>query len=257
MPFIRHALLPFAAFALAGSAVAQIPPAPPLTPLQFSLQARSQFSGSAGLVSSGVFFAIGGGGPSGPAVGVHGVGQESNVTADNEASARALWSFEILGPVGVIVPILIGGLYSASYDGGGLGSGGLALGEDRFRMTTVMSFRCSSSDTSGCDSAHGNHSQDFVLNQSALSGIETFISISAGGVLRGNVGDPGTFSVSLDPLITIDPSFARASEFTLFVSPGAESIAVAAVPEPGTWLMLLAGTAGMGGIARRRQRASR
>ena len=256
MPFIRHALLPIAALALAGSALAQVPVPPPLTPLQFSLQAQSQFSGSAGVLTSGVFFAIGGGGPNGPSVGVHGTGQERIVTADNEASARALWSFEIFGPAGVTVPILIGGLYSASYDGGGLGSGGVALGEDRFRMTNVMSFRCSASDTSGCDSSRGGHSQDFVLHQGAISGIETFISIAAGGVLRGNVGDPGTFSVTLDPLITIDPSFARASEFTLFVSPGAESIAVAAVPEPDTWLMLLAGTVAMGGIARRRQRAA-
>ncbi|MEP7299314.1 MAG: PEP-CTERM sorting domain-containing protein [Burkholderiales bacterium] len=252
-PF-KSLLLSIVAMAITGSAGAQ---APSLTPLQFSLQAQSQSSDSAGLVSSGAFSAVGGGGPRGPAVAVHGTGQERIASADNEASARALWSFEILGPAGVTVPILIGGLYSASYDGGGYASGGLALGEDRFRMTYVMTFRCSSSTTADCDSSNGNHSQGFVLKQSALSGYETFISISAGGVLRGDAGDLGTFNAMLDPLITIDPSFARASEFTLFVSPGAEAITVAAVPEPDSWLLLLAGAATMAGVARRRQRAPR
>ncbi len=186
MTLMKSVLLSIAVLAMADFAGAQ---APSLTPLQFSLQAQSQSSDSAGLVSSGAFSVVGGGGPRGPAVAVQGTGPERIATADNEASARALWSFEILGPAGVTVPILIGGLYSASYDGGGYASGGLALGEDRFRMTYVMPFRCSSSTTADCDSSNGNHLQGFVLKQSALSGYETFISISAGGVLRRDSRD--------------------------------------------------------------------
>ncbi len=183
------------------------PPAGPGLPLtEFSLHAKSSFLATAGIVSAGTFFAEGGTSPSGPAIQVHGVGLVSNVSADIEASAAALWAFEIAGPVNVAVPVVIHGLYNASFDTAFGVNGGLAMGVDRFRLDQVFSFRCSGGNTSsGCDDPSGIHSS-FTLHAMALSGFETFLQITVGGSLFG--ASPtmlGTFTGGIDPVISIDP----------------------------------------------------
>jgi hypothetical protein len=249
-----------AALLAVPSAGAQaLPPAPPTGPalplVQFNLQAQSNFASSAGLVSSAAFAAVGGTSSSGPAVAVHGLGQASNVTDNNMASASALWAFQIAGPANVAVPIIITGLFSGEKSNAFGVSGGVALGIDRFRLDRIATFRCLASDSTDCDSSHGDHSTSFALHQMALSGFETFINISVGGSVQGAApGMLGEFTASLDPIISIDPTFARASEFTLYVSPDAYAT-VMAVPEPGTFSLLLAGLAVGTGIARRARRA--
>ena len=143
------------------------------------------------------------------------------------------------------MPVVIHGLYNASFDNAFGVNGGLALGVDRFRLDQVFSFRCSGGNTSGCDDPSGIHSS-FTLNAMALSGYETFLQITVGGSLFG--ASPTMLGVFTGG---IDPSFARASEFTLFSSPDAHD-GVAAVAEPGTYAMLLAGLAVVGVLARRR-----
>ena len=52
----------------------------------------------------------------------------------------------------------------------------------------------------------------------------------------------GSPAVSIDPLFTIDPSFADASQYQLIFSPGVSDIAPGAasgVPEPPVWMMML------------------
>ncbi len=229
--------------------------APTLMPVQFSLQAQSTYLGQEGIASSGPFFASGSLDAAGPRVAVHGEGLSSVVNAENEASAQALWAFWIAGPAGVDVPILITGLYGAEQNNALSVTGGLALGVDRFRLTYVMSFRCIDGDASGCDSSRGDQPQDFVLHETASSDVLTFMQIATGGSLRKRgTGGFGSFSAFIDPLVSIDPAFSRAGEFTLYVSPGAGGF-VAAVPEPQTYALLLAGMAVVVSIARRRRAA--
>jgi len=226
---------------------------PTLPPLTFSLQAQSARLDLAGTASSGPYFATGGGGLTGPFVSIHGEGLTSRVSIENEASAQALWSFEIVGPAGVDVPILITGLYSAAQTNSAAASGGVALGLDRFRLAYAMTFRCVFGDDSGCDSSRGGRAQPFVLHESVVSSLPTFILIATGGTLGRSFGSPGSFSAFIDPLISIDPAFGRASEFTVSVSAGAEG-GVAPVPEPQTYALMLAGLAATAALARRRAR---
>ena len=184
---------------------------------------------------------------------MQGEGVSSFDSAQNSASAVALWAFQILGPVGVDVPILITGLYGAERNNALAVSGGLALGVDRFRLGYVMTFRCVEGDSSGCDSSRGGRPQEFVLHETAASGALTFLQIATGGALQGRGrGGLGSFSAFVDPLVSIDPAFSRFAEFTLYVSPGAAGFATAA-PEPETYALLLAGLAVVGGVARRRR----
>ena len=237
---------------ICASAQAQIGPALPLT--QFGLVARSAILDTQGVAVSGAFFAIGKPSLNGPTITIHGDGPDSPVSRDNEASALALWQFEITGPVGVEVPILIRGLYGAESSNAFGVSGGLALGVDRFRLDRVLSFRCLSGDRSGCNSSRGGIPQDFTLHELAVSGFATFIQIVLGGSTKEALpGTLGVFSASLDPLISIDPTFARASEFTLFVSADANG-SIAAVPEPETYSLILAGLAVIVTLAKRRRR---
>ena len=244
------ALVAASMFGFTARAQAQVPP--PLPLVEFGLQAQSTFASSAGLISSGAFSASGGTTGNGPVVSIHGDGPRSIVTDNNMASAQALWAFEIVGPAGVVVPILISGLYSASASSGesAIASGGVALGQDRFRLTRILSFRCQSGDESGCDSANGNRPHAFQLASGANSNALTFLQIVVGGVVQPLPGMLGQFDAYVDPIITIDPSFARLGEFTLFVSPDAYGN-VGAVPEPQTHALLLAGLVLLAATARR------
>jgi hypothetical protein len=62
----------------------------------------------------------------------------------------------------------------------------------------------------------------------------------------------GSISAFLDPLFSIDPNFAGASNYSIETSFGIGN-AVGAVPEPSTWAMMIFGFAGVGFTAYRRK----
>jgi hypothetical protein len=53
-------------------------------------------------------------------------------------------------------------------------------------------------------------------------------------------------SASVDPLITIDPTFPDADQYEVFFSPGVGDRSASAVPEPATCTMLLSALASLG-----------
>ena len=239
----------------AAQAQSTLPTGPALPLTQFGGHAQSVLLDSQGVAWSGAYGAIAQPSAFGPSLRIHGDGRDTGVPFTNEANASALWEFQISGPLGVEVPILIRGLYSIESSNALGVAGGIALGVDRFRLDRVLSFRCLSGDRSGCDSSRGGLPQSFILHETAVSGFETFILISLGGSTQGALpGTLGVFNGFLDPLISIDPTFARASEFTLFVSPDAGSF-VAGIPEPEMYLLMLAGLAIVAAVSRRRHRA--
>ena len=70
------------------------------------------------------------------------------------------------------------------------------------------------------------------------------VDVSAGGAANDSLGS--SFSASIDPQVTSDPSFADASDFTLEFSPNPPST----VPEPSSMSLLLAICLGLGAVRR-------
>jgi hypothetical protein len=66
-------------------------------------------------------------------------------------------------------------------------------------------------------------------------------------------GNLASASAAVDPTFMIDPGFADASQYQIVFSPGVSS----AVPESGTWAMMLIGFAGLGYAAFRQGRNKR
>ncbi len=66
-------------------------------------------------------------------------------------------------------------------------------------------------------------------------------------VIKGSSVYTGNYSASVDPMITIDPAFADASQYSLVFSPGSTA---SAVPEPATLLLMGAGLIGIACLSR-------
>jgi len=97
---------------------------------------------------------------------------------------------------------------------------------------------------------------DWTLNTQFTANVGPIyqVSLNAQALPPSGDGMSTLFSstAAVDPLFTIDPSFANASQYALVFSPGVSNSAAGAVPEPSTWVMLLVGTFCLGPFAIRR-----
>ncbi|MGA7411669.1 MAG: PEP-CTERM sorting domain-containing protein [Bryobacteraceae bacterium] len=162
-------------------------------------------------------------------------GSDPSVSATSSfgsAGALVFYSFEIVGSGNQeAVPVIISGTatFSASYLSFADGKIGLGTFNDNF-LTTFWQFN-SGSPSPGA----------FQLHESLPSSNQLDLDLEV-----GCGGDPGACSVSIDPTITIDPSFPDAAKFSIIEDTGSNS----AAPEPATLLLIGAGLCCLG--ARRR-----
>lgn len=68
-----------------------------------------------------------------------------------------------------------------------------------------------------------------------------------------DINGKGSASAYVDPLIQIAPGFANASEYSIELSPGIGNSAVAAVPSPPTYMLMLVGLGALFIVPRRRK----
>jgi hypothetical protein len=151
-------------------------------------------------------------------------GANSGMTSGGIAVANAsgfgsaTFFFDVLGPSNVLVPLIITASGSTS------ASGPEAVDQVQVSFAGGQFYACSGTgpEVAACGSASSSFSgsKSFSLESNLLSDVEVTISGSS-------TGGTGGFSGMVDPMITIDPNFAIANEFSLLFSPG-----VNPVPEP-------------------------
>ena len=159
--------------------------------------------------------------------------------------------FGIEGPVGVDVPIIITA-HAQTTDTNVLTQAVLSLTTSSFGNT--IAYACSSNGGNACNGSSGP-SFSVALPFSILSETLNILTMTLQVVANTNVDPTGPDSSSafIDPIITIDPSFARINEFRLAFSDGVGNSPIA-VPLPAALPLFATILAGGGLIAWRRKR---
>ena len=170
-------------------------------------------------------------------------------------AASATYYFGVLGPAAVSVPLILRGTASLAAHGcnGNSGCSSVEVYEDYGRNGSTFSnfgpITCSEG-AATCGDFSFTQSLSLTSSTSTTTGDTGFTHLSI--YVLAYYGNAGGF---IDPVITIDPSFADASQYQVVFSSGTGN-PVAAVPEPSAWAMLLTGFAFAGGAVRR-QRVAR
>jgi hypothetical protein len=153
----------------------------------------------------------------------------ANASGDGDAVVY----FEIEGPAGILVPLII------TADGTTSATGVEASSLIQVYFGGGSFLACSgtgpSAESCGSEPASFSGSQSFNLESDELSDYEVIV---AGSSTEGT----GSFSAALDPTVEINPSFADASEFSLVFSPNVS------VPEPSALTLGSLGLLGMLGL---------
>ena len=224
-----------AASAHAGDVPATFPP------VSIGLQVGSTFIFGPGNLIGDNSQVSGGITPAGPFVIASGSTPPPGVSFQT-TNVTASWEFEVLGPTNASAEILISGLYSASSTGATGAAANVFVGNNLLSgLTDLYAEQCANG--SGLCGQHPISILTTVPDNQLQ-----FIEIHADGA----VSDPGgSYSVSIDPLITLAPGFADQG-FSLFVAPDAQP--PAGVPEPAAWALMISGF-GLAGTMLRRKRA--
>ena len=167
----------------------------------------------------------------------------SNQDLGAQASATVDFYFMITGPKDEQVTFHLKASGSTSVFGGGQATAMLYLNG------TLLNYACSSSMVGYC--AVSDHFQ-FDTDFSATSNTQEVLEIDLVGGTAAFGGGP--FMASADPMITVDPSFAKQG-YSLELSPNVTQGSLApSAPEASTWVMMLTGFSALGFVALRRRR---
>ncbi len=113
--------------------------------------------------------------------------------------------------------------------------------------------------TQQTDYVETNGSKTGVFDVNSIAGVPFIIDLSARETTYADESGSSQASAYVDPIIAIDPAYLAAHPGATFsISPGIGNGAppsVAGVPEPSTWMLMLAGVAGLGLALRGSRRA--
>lgn len=178
------------------------------------------------------------------------------------ALADIQYYFEAVGPSGISVPIIL----TAS---GGVTPGLASANTAELQLippsggAQLLVSACASALPAGnfCAANGLTEQPSFsiaapeTITSDAIYSITMDLDISANTlVLPGGGAD--SQSGFIDPVVTIDPSFSLADEFTLVFSPGVGNTPAGTIPEPSGWQILLVGLAAAAGVQRIRRAAN-
>ncbi len=166
---------------------------------------------------------------------------------DNQAieTASGSYRFGIVGPVPADVPITLRGVAVLDASGGS----SIRVFESYGRNGTVASTFGAYTCTAGslyCGTRSYSEHFELLAGTTTTGGDIGFTSLSV--YLTAQNGAAKGF---IDPIITIDPSFADASRYHLVFFNGAGN--PLSLPEPATWAMMLVGFGAAGSVMRARR----
>jgi hypothetical protein len=172
------------------------------------------------------------------------------------AAATLYYSFEISGPAGN-VPTIISATGSASTEAGGSAVGGAIAILEIYSTSGILfsDTACSGEGEYACAAGEiGTIALDQDFSLVANQYYNVYMSIAADGFasqLYSVASSQASGAASLDPYILIDPTFADAGDYSLYVTPGIGN--ATATPEPAAWTMTLAGLGMLGATLRLRR----
>jgi tetratricopeptide (TPR) repeat protein len=142
------------------------------------------------------------------------------------ATADVTFWTEVVGPPGEIVPLVLTGSEST-------GASGRAQAQAEINLDNEFTFSACADTFNSPSLCEFPEFRTVSLHISVQTGQLFFISTEIeGGASQGT----GIWSANVDPMVTIDPSFANASEFSLEFSPNVPGST--ATPEPSSSLLL-------------------
>jgi hypothetical protein len=181
----------------------------------------------------------------------------------NNASFQIAYSFVIGSNApqsgGTIpIPILITGTATA-----GITSDPPSSGAGADAVIALSSFNPSDqlpslsiSAPTNCGQDYCSHTNNFVLQGIVTYGEAVSVIMTGGASAQANFGGGLNLAyayASADPVISIDPSFANASDYSILLSP---DVGNSEVPLPDAAWLMLSGLGGLAALARRRKSAS-
>jgi hypothetical protein len=196
-----------------------------------------------------------------------GIAEASSTDVDcnclGSADANLVYSYEIVGPGSDPVPVTffytlsgVGNALSATIPPGSqwqmaaqidIGAGGGPY-QDQWSVNTGIG-QCEElinyQTVNSCGTGFNERAQVTLMVDP-----NTIYTISLSADILSE--DNSTASVSADPFIEIDPSFAGASEFSVLVSPGIDNSPLTATPEPNSVAVMIFAFIGMAVFASKR-----
>jgi hypothetical protein len=204
----------------------------------------------AGEVSSGTPF---------PSLSVRAGGFDLAEISGGQAHVALEYFIEIVGPGSGLAPLHITGSGSVGSFNGGIGAVSYEVVTPGIEFLAAVTSINGVTTVPGTDGVHPLLPDNtlFNIDGTMLFPINTILDVLMFAEADSDVElGPSQGAAFIDPVFSIDPSFANADQYSIVTSPGIGNgdIGGGGVPEPSAWAMMLIGFGALGATLRERRR---